>query len=515
MRYNGCIKRFAQKVYAILASRVFFWLTIVFFVLQAAWIAFSALYPQAFDEQFHFGLIQVYSHHWLPFLNSQPPDANPYGAVARDPSFFFHYVMSFPYRVIELFTKDETNQIILLRLINVALFVSGLLLFYKVLRRTGLSRAATNASIFVTTMIPVAPQLAGQINYDNLLIPMTACACLLLFTVIDQLRKHRFTFQALLSLGAVCLLSSIVKYEFLPIMLAIIVFLAVYAWLTLRGKFKAAFRQALTSWRVKNIFNWLLVLVFLISFALFAQRDIGNLLQYHEVAPDCSQVLNLQDCSEYSVWKHDYTSHEQVVSHQVHADPNPIAYLWQWVYWLWFRLFFAINGLNADFENYPPLPLPAAAFGIILVVSVVAVIVRGKKTFAGNPYLASLGVIVLVYLLTLFGAGYQKYLQTGVLELMNGRYLFPILLPGAAVAVPAVIALSKKLPRAVVYGVAVVLMLCLLDGGGVFTFISRSNPKWYWSNSTVRRVNADAKKVVYPLVLDGRTTYGTGEWFFN
>lgn len=483
--------------------------------MQSAWVAFSALYPQAFDEQFHFGIIQVYSHHWLPFLRSQPLNADPYGAVARDPSFLYHYAMSFPYRIIELFTHDQTIQIIDLRLINVAFFALGLVLFHKVLRRSGLSEITANASIFVTALIPVAPQLAGQINYDNLLLPLTAWACLLTFDVIDRLQRRRFTIQSLLGLLTVCICSSMVKYEFLPIFLAITIFLVVFAWHHLKGHWRTAWQHASQDWKQGSSRKWLLIAAFLVAFCFFAERDLGNVVMYHTIVPDCSQILTIQQCSAYSVWIHDYTSHQAVVAHTVHVNPDPIIYLGEWIYWMWYRLFFAINGQTYNFKNYPPLPLPAAAFAVLLILSVVAVIVRGGKIFKDRPYLELSGVMVLIYLFALFGAGYEKYLQTDVLELMNGRYLFPILLPGVAIAIPAVREFTRGWSSNFRYVAACILLCCFLEGGGIFTFISRSDSTWYWESSVVYRMNDMAKRVLEPIIIDGPRSYSSSRWYFN
>jgi len=364
-------------------------------------------------------------------------------------------------------------------------------------------------------LIPVAPQLAGQINYDNLLIPMAAWACLLTFNVIDQLEKRRFTFQTLLALLSVCMLSSMVKYEFLPIFLGIVIFLAVFAWLRLKGHWRTAWQKAIADWQKSKHTKWLLVLAFVLSFTLFAQRDIGNIVMYHNVVPDCSQVLNIQQCSAYSVWIHDYQSHKAVVDAQVHVDANPIKYLGEWTYWLWYRLFFAINGPSDSFRNYPPLPLPAGAFALLVIASIVAIIAQGRKTFTGKPYVKLLGVVVAIYLLTLFGAGYEKYLDTGVLELMNGRYLFPILLPGVAVAVPALIACTRGWPKTTRYVIVLAMLFCFLEGGGVFTFIARSDYRWYWKNTAVIRINDDARKILEPVLIDGPRYYSSGKWFFN
>jgi hypothetical protein len=80
------MKNVMARILQFIKSPRFFKIILLFFLLEAVWITFSAAYPQAFDENFHFGLIQVYSHYWLPFLSRQPPNANAYGAVARDPS---------------------------------------------------------------------------------------------------------------------------------------------------------------------------------------------------------------------------------------------------------------------------------------------------------------------------------------------------------------------------------------------------------------------------------------------
>ena len=180
-----------KRVANFLASKKFYRLILIVFVIEAAWIAVSAAYPQAFDENFHFGLIKVYSHYWLSFFTNQPPHANAYGAVARDPSYLYHYLMSFPYRLIKLFFKEQLGQIIILRFINVAMFTGGIVLFRKLLLRVGSSQALTNLILMLFILIPIVPQLAAQINYDNMMIPLTAALLLYSFKLLDQIRAKK------------------------------------------------------------------------------------------------------------------------------------------------------------------------------------------------------------------------------------------------------------------------------------------------------------------------------------
>ncbi|MGZ6005513.1 MAG: hypothetical protein ACXWLH_05205, partial [Candidatus Saccharimonadales bacterium] len=110
-------------LFRFLGSNVFSWIVIGLFAAQATWIAFSALFPMPFDEYYHFGIIKIYAHQLNPIITTQPQEANIYGDITRMSSYLFHYLMSFPYRLIAEFASSVTIQVIFLRLINVAMVV--------------------------------------------------------------------------------------------------------------------------------------------------------------------------------------------------------------------------------------------------------------------------------------------------------------------------------------------------------------------------------------------------------
>lgn len=499
----------------LIGSRRFFLFILLFFIFEAVWIALSAVYPQAFDEDFHFGLIQIYSHHWLPFLSSQPPHANAYGAVARDPSYLYHYLMSFPYRLIAHFVHGVIGQVILLRLINVGLFAGGLILLRRVLLRVGASPQLTNVSLLLFVLIPIAPQMAAEINYDNLLIPLVGWTCLLTFQAIDELKLRRPSVRTLLTLLSVCLLSSLVKYEFMPIFLGIVLFLLFIAYKSFRGKFHLLWPRMKQDWgRQSRRLRIFLVACVLISVTLFVQRVGVNLVRYHAISPDCAVVLSVKDCSAYSVWDHNYTQHQLVISKAQKVDSNPVTYLGRWAYWLWYRSFFAVNGPASSFQNFPPLPLPSAAFGIIAIVGIVAIFKWHRRIFYNNPYIMFLALITALYLVALLVEGYLAYEYTDVLELMNGRYLLPILPLTAAIVGSAFSVGLRRSPR-LKSAFALLAIVLFLQGGGFLTFITRSDNTWDWQNSTVVKVNNAARHIAHPVVLRGKTTYNTPLWFFN
>src|SRR5665213_1702427 len=214
-----------HRIMAIIGSRTFFRGVPLLLVLQAAWIALSGRYPMAFDEDFHLGIIRLYAHHLGPFWSGQPANADMFGAVARDPSYLYQYLMSFPYRLISLFTSDQTIQVLILRAINIGLFSSGVVLYRRLGLKTGASTALVNICTLLFILIPITPLLAAQINYDNLLLPASAITLLLAVNFEAFLAKHkRLNVKILLQLLIACLLTSLVKYAFLPMFVAIIGF---------------------------------------------------------------------------------------------------------------------------------------------------------------------------------------------------------------------------------------------------------------------------------------------------
>jgi hypothetical protein len=496
---------FSNRLVRLLASDRFYIAVLIIFVLESAWIAFSALYPQAFDENFHFGLIQLYSHHWLPFLSGQPANADAYGAVARDPSYFYQYIMSFPYRFLTLFTHNQATLVIAIRLIDVAFFTVGLALFRRVLLRVGLSRGLSNASLLLFILIPIVPQLAAQVNYDDLLFPLTAWACLETFNIIDELKQRKPSAISLLKLLAITLFACLVKYAFLPMLFSIVLVLGVIIYKAYRdsfGDFRAALVrsfEAAPAWASIGLST-----LCLIAIGLLIQREGVNLVKYHSVVPDCSRVLSIKQCSAYSPWYVDYQRHQQVVTGSTPASENVAEYTWQWFYWMWYRLFFAVNGAASNFATTPPLPLPSLAAVAVGLLGLAAVIKWRRRLLYHNPYLLFLLTLCVVYSASLFTKGYATYKYTAVLENMNGRYLLPILLPLAAIIG---LALSASLRRSTPQKAAALLVVValFLEGGGLLTFMVRSDHTWYWANPTVIKVNDTAHNVVRHVVIKRKT----------
>ena len=135
------------KILNFLRSPTFFTAIMVLFLIEAVWIALSAAYPMVFDENTQFGIIQLHAQQWSPIFTHQPAHAGFAGALTRDPSYLYHYLLSFPYRLLSAITTSQMVQVVGLRLINVAFFATGLVLFRRLLLKTKVSPAIVNVTI--------------------------------------------------------------------------------------------------------------------------------------------------------------------------------------------------------------------------------------------------------------------------------------------------------------------------------------------------------------------------------
>lgn len=490
-------RRITVMIIRFLGSERCFFIIITCFILQALWLAATARYPMAFDENFHFGLIQLHADQWLPFFTHQPKNADVYGAIVRDPSYLYHFLMSIPYRLIRLITANTTEQIIILRLINIALFTYGFLLFRRLLLRLGGSRPLIHICLFLFSFLPIVPFLAAQINYDNLLFPLTAASLLLVFTWSDEIRAQRLSFVRSTILISLLLLTCLVKYAFLPVLAAVLLIAAWQLWRA-RGSWQVLWRDLVHSFRAgPTIVTIATALLGLASIGLFTERYAINTWRYHTPIPDCAQVLSVTECSQYGPWQRDYTYAQQKPNT---FKPNIFDYAAAWLHGMWERTLFAISDTYIVVE---PLPVIGWTASIVGIIGGALFLRYGHYILKDHPHRQYILAILVVYMLSLFAYIYRAYSKTGVAVAVNGRYLVPFL---PIVFFYVGLAFSKLLRRRPTFKVAAVLLVTLffMQGGGALTFTVQSDPTWNWQTQPVVHANSTARKVLHPFIAGSR-----------
>lgn len=496
------MKDISRRLTALFASRRFFYVVVGGFTLSALWFVFSALYPLAFDEDFHLGVIRIYAEQWSPFLSGQPAQGDAFGSLATDPSYLYHYIMSFPYRFLQLFTQSETIIVIWLRLINVAIVAASLFLYRKVMLRAGASAALTHVALALFVLIPIVPQLAAHINYDNAFMLLLAWLCLVTFNLIDSLRDRRVDVRALLLFIVLCLGISIVKYAALPLLAAAALFVAWTAYRSFKGAYRKLGKSLLGGYkRLSRATKIVLLVALAVGVVLFAQRYVVNIAKYGTPVPDCGKVLTVDQCKQYGPWGRDYTLEQ---SKNPDFQPSIGYFMSEWVKGMLHRLFFAVSGARTGFVNYIELPIPRAVFAVLTVIVLACTALWWTKVFRGSPYLVFFAAMIGVYLAILIFDQYGMYKQTSVPVAINGRYLLPILPLAAVIAGKALAhALSKYKAVHLKPYLAAVTILLFLQGGGMLTYLLRADPNWYWPNQTVRDFNEQARKIATPFVIEG------------
>lgn len=489
---------FQTNILRVLRSERFFKAILALFVLESAWIAISAAYPMVFDENTQFGVIQLYAHRLNPIFFSQPPDAAWAGPLAREPSYLYQYLMSFPYRLVSLFTDSQMIQIIFLRFINIALFGTGLVLFRRLLLRTKVSRAMANGVLLFFVLTPVVPLLAGQINYDNLVMPLAALALLLALSVSDRLtRDGHLPVGRSLQLLTLCMFSSLVQFEFLPIFMGIVLWLG---WRLYKTKPLLLKKPVSSAWQKSTWQRKLLVgLPLVVAAAMFIEMYGVNLVAYHNPTPACDQVLTTQECAGYGAWQRNQVA----LAHKVPVNPNPLLYGASWTYRMFVALFYTSSGgasPQAYYLSINPLPVAFVTALAVFLVGAVLFMRYHRVIFRRYRYMGFLVFVCLLYAALLWLRNYADFIHVGQKIAINGRYLFPVALPAMlliALAYRQAFAQKHRLKL----GLMIVVLVLFLQGGGALTYIAVSNSDWYWHNRTVVGINRVAQQIVRPFII--------------
>lgn len=499
----GIPGRIRTGVYRLLSKNWFFYVIVGLLVLQSLWIALTARYPQAFDENFHLGLIQLHAQQWLPFFTSHPPGAEVYGAVERDPSYFYHYMLSIPYRLLEELTASLATQVIVLRLVNLAVFVGGLFVFRKLLLELGLSRRMMHVSLLFFVLIPIVPLLAAHINYDNLIFLLTGMLLLYFVRYLKAVREQKhINIMLLLTILLLVLLSSIVKYTSTPLSVPLVIILAIMTVVWLRES-KTSLRGALV-WPRKAVLIVLSALILLFG-VLVAERYATNIVQYQNVQPDCADVIGVDRCMSYSPWARDYRYAQQI--------PEPttsqiLHYPIDWTDQMMWETMFTVTGWFRDngtvhYVAADPLA-PADKVSWLVFWSALILLVFFWRRLWSMPYLRLILLAVIFYALALFLKNFAMFLHSGKPVAIHGRYLIP-LFPVIFVSVALLCSwfLDKiRLPKAKTW-LFIATLLVFIHGAGITVWLMRSDSRWYWQQSeAAQNFNETAKDILDPVIVE-------------
>ena len=502
-------RAFWPRIGNFLRSRTFFIYILIAFTIQMGYIAYSTNYPMLFDEEYHLGIIDIYSRQVSPFITSQPPEAAFHGDITRYGSYLFHYVMSFPYRFITLFTNDIQAIVISLRFICIALVVLGMVMFRLFLLRAGVSAAITHSALVIFTLIPLVPFALSQLNYDALAFMVIPS---LLYAALRTTEKQKNYSLWFVALTALALVGSLVKFTILPIAFAAVVFCVM-------SLYKNTGMNALNYLiadlkKAHRLITVPLLVIVCIAAGLFIERYIVNIIQHRNIEPKCDRIHTREECMQYTVWRRDTTWKEANDAKQVVRD-NPLVYTNG--YWAphIFNDFFVVGALvnqtdkPLELRHLPSGPgsLQASAGNPVLrysgwVIAVISLFVvwRYWRHIPHKKLIALIALVLIIYTTSLWIRNYTDYLRIGAGTAAQGRYFIPLLNPILAVVGLALAsALRHTKNRAIIL---TIFLLLFTQGGGVGNYILYSNQRWYWQEQrqTITSLNNSLRKILRTVI---------------
>lgn len=472
-----------DKLLNALRSSTFFYSIVGLFILASTWIAFASIYPMAFDEEFHYGLIKIYATSLLPYGIEHTSDMAQFGAATADASYLFHYLMSFPYRLLHIIGLSDTVIIITLRLCNVAFVAAALIVFKNAFKRAGVSNAVSNVGLLSVTMVPIFPLLAAHINYDNLLLLLFAWCFYSLVVITNSVRSGKpFHLSSSFQLIVAVLLGMSVKYAFLPLALGMFIWLMWLLVVSYRHHTQTIQTQ-LQSYRreLRDLSGRrrLRMLVISLVCLFFVSHYTVNMLSYGSPFPSCERVFSETECTAYGPWNRNKDMQARK-SESFEPMSYPLYMAREWFPGMTQRLTFAVAGKTNGFETKLPLPAVVYSFVALTIVGVVCLIWQAARR--KSSWLAGFTVLLsLIYAGVLSFQLYGDYVDTAEPVAINGRYLIPLLPLVAVVLIRSIRETLYMVSSASLSLLTVgIIGLFLVSGAGISTYIILAESHWLW-----------------------------------
>jgi hypothetical protein len=472
-----------------LSSNTFFRITLALFMLQSLWVAFSFKHPMLFDEEFHYGLIKVFSNHLWPIIDPQPIEYDYLRHISREGSYLFHYLFSYVYRLMDVFTLDETAKIIGLRILNISLFSLGIIKYRDLLRRASIPNVYINLSFVVFIFIPVATWVSATINYDNLIFLIIPVFLIRLVNILQKkdISKNLY-FGTLLALVGV-----LVKFTFVPI-----VFAGILALLLPSFKYRSIIKgvQLLSSEVSQNKIKFILLTIPVFLSLAWVTHIYGyNTARYYNPLPSCPTTLSPERCAASPI-----VNNVARLSRLSDSRPETplVSFPFIWSSQMFISLFGTANSTTEGVVDYS-LPLTVISVGyFILFILGVANLSYFMHQLVKNRVTRLLLLVFLINLGVIFFYNLKDYLIFNVGVAIQGRYM-AITLP--LILAPVVYSLGQTIRASSIRIVLILLtVLVITQGGGLITHIMLSKDNWYWQNNYVINANNDAKRYLNGIV---------------
>lgn len=454
-----------KKLWSLCAKVVISGCFVLFFA-QATYFALNIKENLPPDEFYHVRLSQIYSKSIGIPRNSE--ETYFLGEIAHVP-FLYHWLGG---RLINIKNTiiPTFDDFLVLRLFSVVTGVLNLFLAYKIIQLITKKKLVHCLFLIMLSNTLMFVFISGSASYD----PLSICFPLLtIYLGLKLFRVHSINVFIFFVISI--LLGAITKVTFLPFALVSVFFLLIHEF-----KFRKDYLgQIKNSFSSKKSTYFIILSLLLGSFLLFIVCDlyITNLNSYKSVRPDCEVVMGTENCMKNMEYKNYYEL-------ETNAPPKEERLKLYWYIPHWINLILdRTYGIFTDSKmmlSYKEL----MSYFLCLVMSIVLFIRLFDKKQIEHVYFS---VLIIVYLLVLIVfTNYQMYLSNGIIHAaVQGRYIFPILVPIYALASLSLLSLKNKYLKITIF----LIVSGIFINGNIPFFIKNATEGWFivgsWGSSIV------------------------------
>jgi len=444
------------------------------------------------DEFSWFGLAELFSRCYLPPVDS--PESIPFGLVTHVPTLYF-FLMG---KILGL-NIFHVSDLIFLRFANVFLGAVTLAFAWKFICLISHSTAERLLFLVMLSNTLMFTFLFGAVSYDNLtnLLAVLTIYFVTKFTLNDDPRDLLLALMMMLA-------GVLTKITLLPFAVGIVVALFCYCGMT-KGRF---LRTGENSFFTSKTFGVSLVIILLLS-GFAVKLYGGNWLQYGTLQPQMDRFFPLENCLQNRLFSRSYAVAEfkkgkldlvdaQRIALRIRpeSDRNETLMLLRYaarekgvttppelvsrgVYTLLWgeKILQKIYGIMAHKSMEKTGRWDLAPYLGLLLLGGVGMVVRFREVIDSFSMAACLCWTVWYLLILSQLVNFNGYRYSGVMDMaLQGRYIFPVLVPFYAVWAKALTALFRGRFR----GVFVSLVSAFFVIAEFPWFLNHVTPDWYF-----------------------------------
>ena len=415
------------------------------FIAQVIYLIFAMRIGVPPDELTHIRFIEYYKEHSLsPFIEGQESSFF-LGDITREVSYLYHYVSSLIMRLLPL---GSLAGYVVLRFVSLALAFGTLVMSAKLGRLLKIPEHIITIGLFVITNASEFLLMSAAINNDQVVWLAAASGLYLLVKAWQE----GMSLRILLLLASIVLLTSVAKKTFLPVGAVLALIAAVLAW--------RARANMLTELRKIRWPEIVLLIVMLVSLGLFVERIGNNIVRYGSIDVRCDAIHSTEQCLQYGVFRRNYRLDRE--------GPPPVLAFRQFAPSWWHRTLERVFGPQAWTGTTPPAIWFTKIIHGLVILSLVGAATVARKKQPIDRQRIFVFLLGLAYIIFNMLFNYQLYQRWGTFSLaLQGRYIFPVIVPLVLVAAYFISLLAKKLNPIISRSLVLILLVLVLTQSGL------------------------------------------------